>query len=72
MEDKIISKEQQQMLFDAAFSVFRLYRKFGEKFPQEDNNVFRDRFAGLREAIDILGLGADYIAYVAHEGDGND
>ena len=71
MEDKTISKAQQQMLFETAYSVFRLYQQFGEKFSQEGNNIFRDRFAGMREVIDILGLGADYIAYVAHKGDGN-
>ena len=72
MEDKTISKEKIEMLFKATLSEFRLSQDFGKTFPEDvEHNIFRDRFAGYRTAIDILGLGADYIAYVAHKGDGN-
>lgn len=64
MEDKTISKEQIEMLFKTTESEFRLSQDFGKTFPDAEYNVFRDRFAGYRTAIDILGLGADYLSYV--------
>ena len=66
MEDKI-SKEQIEMLFKTTLSEFRLCQDFGKTFPEEEHNVFRDRFAGYRTAIEILGLSADYLAYVAEK-----
>ena len=66
MEDKMISKEQIEMLFKATESEFRLSQDFGKTFPTEPN-IFRDMFAGYRMAIDILGLSEDYIAYVASQ-----
>lgn len=63
MEDKTISKEQIEMLFKATLSEFRLSQDFGKTFPEDIHNVFRDRFAGYRTAIDILGLSTEYLAY---------
>lgn len=64
MEDKTISNEKVVMLFKATESQFRLALDFGKTFPKE-YNVFQACFAGLRQSIDILGLGADYLTYVA-------
>lgn len=67
MEDKMISKEQLEMLFKTTLSEFRLCQDFGKTFPEEEHNVFRDRFAGYRTSIDILGLSGDYLAYVVSQ-----
>lgn len=72
MEDKTISKEQIEILFKAALLDFRLWQDFAQKFPEAEPNPFLGEFAGYRMAIDILGLSAEYLAYVAKNGDGND
>jgi len=65
MTDKTISKEKIAMLFETTLSEFRLSQEFEKTLYSSKYNIFRDRFAGYRTAIDILGLGADYLAYVA-------
>lgn len=61
----MIRKEQIEMLFKATESEFRLSQDFAKAFPEDEHNVFRATFAGYRKAIDVLGLSADYLAYVA-------
>ena len=33
--------------------------------PLNGNNIFRDQFAGMRQAVDIIGLNDEYLRYAA-------
>lgn len=66
MENKTITKEQAEMLFKATHSLFGLSRDFGRILP-DGHNIFRDQFAGMRQAVDIIGLSEEYLRYVAEK-----
>lgn len=72
MENKTISKEQIEMLFGATLSEFRLSQEYADHFGDSDDNTFRSQFAGMRRAIDILGLGSEYLAFMVKKEDSND
>ena len=66
MNEKTITKEQIEMLFKATHSLFELSRDFGRILPDE-HNIFRDQFAGMRQAVEIIGLSEEYLWYVAEK-----
>ena len=67
MENKTITKEQIMMLFEATYSFFKLTREFDIHFPNEEHNIFRGQFCGMRQTIEIIGLGDEYIKYMAEQ-----
>ena len=65
-----ISKEKIEALFERTYRYFKMSQIF-DRYEMEEpgmTNVFRHSFAGMRRAIDMLGLEDEYIKYVSEKG----
>lgn len=72
MNEKMITKEQAEMLLKATYSFFKLSREYESLFPNEEHNAFRWHFAGMRQAVELIGLSDEYLRYAAEQEESND